>query len=417
MQKNESRFSYGYIIVICFFLTLFLMHGAHITFGVFFSPIQNELGWNKTVVSGAVSLGSILGGLFMIIAGRLTDRFGPRLIMTVSGVTLGLGFFLMSRVTSLWQLYLAWGVIIAIGISSGDVTSLGTTARWFVHRRGLMSGVVKVGTGLGILAMPLISGWLISSYGWRNAYIVLGVACLAIITSIAQLLKRDPGVKISRLHDATQEPAGSQGKETSGDTGFSLRVAVSTRQFWTVVVMFFLFNYCAGTLITHITPHGLSIGLSTTSAASLLSAIGGASIVGRLVMGGTSDRTGVRRGVVYCFLIFLIALVWLQFAKTLWPLYLFTAVYGFAHGGIVALISPLIAELFGTRVHGAIFGVVLFFGMLGNAIGVTIAGRIFDITSSYQMAFLIMALASFAGFVLSIILKPTRLTQGTGKNG
>ncbi len=137
----------------------------------------------------------------------------------------------------------------------------------------------------------------------------------------------------------------------------------------------------------------------------MISFIGGASILGRLVMGTTGDRIGNRHALIICFLIYVTALCWLQFAKELWMLYLFTGVYGFAHGGFFALTSPLVAELFGTRSHGVIFGIILFFGAIGGAIGPIVTGFIFDVTLSYQLAFLILVVVSVTGFTLSTFLK------------
>jgi MFS family permease len=193
------------------------------------------------------------------------------------------------------------------------------------------------------------------------------------------------------------------------ESGFSLREVIHTRQFWMLGATYFLIIYCANSIITHITPHALDLGLSTTTAASMISFIGGASIIGRLVMGSTGDRIGNRRALIICFLIYVTALGWLQFAKELWTLYLFTVVYGFAHGGFFALTSPLVAELFGTKSHGVIFGIVLFLGTIGGAIGPTVTGRLFDVRGSYQLAFLILVAVSVTGLVMSSFLRPVKV--------
>ncbi len=170
VKSSHPRIFYGYIIVIASVFMLFLMHGVGVTFGVFFNPLQHEFGWSRTAISGALSLRSLLGGLFGIVSGRLNDKFGPKKTIIASAVILGFGYILMSQIRAVWQFYLFYGVIVAVGGSSGDVSTLSTTARWFVGRRGIMSGLVKVGTGAGMLIMPLAANWLISNYGWRNSY-------------------------------------------------------------------------------------------------------------------------------------------------------------------------------------------------------------------------------------------------------
>jgi len=381
------------------------MHGMHSAYGVFFNPLQTEFGWNRTTISGAHSLAFFLEGLSAIVVGRLTDRFGPRIIMVACGFILGLGYSLMSQVNTVWQLYFFYGVIVGLGTGSGNVSLLSTTARWFIKRLGMMSGIVKVGTGAGLFIMPLVATWLISSYGWRDSYVFLGIISMIGIVSVAQVLRRDPSQKGLEPYGAHEQGASSS--YLAGE-GLTLREAMYTKQFWMFCAMYFMVWYFAISMTLHIVPHALDIGASAARAAGVLSTIGGASILGRLVMGGTGDRVGIRRALVICFLILIIALSWLQLAKELWALYLFAAIYGFSHGGFFALVSPLVAELFGTRSHGVIFGTVLFITQIGGAIGPAVTGYIFDITRSYQLAFLILLVAGMVGFMLSILLRPIR---------
>ena len=198
------------------------------------------------------------------------------------------------------------------------------------------------------------------------------------------------------------------------DIGLSLQAATKTRQFWTVCAAFFVCWYCTRAIMVHIVPYALDQGFSAVQAASVISVIGGSSIIGRVVMGGTSDRVGTRRALVICFIIISIAFSWLQIAQGIWALYLFAVVYGFAHGGFFALISPLIAELMGTRSHGAILGLVFFISQMGGAVGSVMTGRIFDLTGSYRVAFLISLVLSITGFGLAKSLKPASFNAKGG---
>ena len=142
------RLYYGYIIVIAIFITMVFAFGSRQAFGVFFIPVQTEFSWTRAMTSGAFSLCMIMEGLLGIVAGGLTDRFGPRLVMTASGILLGIGYVLMSQISSLWQLYLYYGVIVGVGMSSSYVTLVSTTARWFSPRRSLMTALVLIGMSL-----------------------------------------------------------------------------------------------------------------------------------------------------------------------------------------------------------------------------------------------------------------------------
>lgn len=407
-KNNNPRVFYGYIVVIASFFILVVMHGAYSTYGVFFNQLQAEFGWNRTMISGAHSLVFFLMGSFAIVAGRLTDRLGPRIIMTACGFALGLGYCLMSRVNAGWQLYLFYGLLVGIGNSGGDVSILSTTARWFVKRRGLMSGIVKVGTGAGMFIMPLVATWLISNYGWRNSYTILGIVTMVSVVLLAQFLRRDPSQKGLEPYGAQKGDADSP--DLAGE-GLSLQEAIHTRQLWMFGAMYFIIWYCAQAIMVHTVPHAVDLGISAAQAAGVLSSIGGVSMLGRLIMGTTGDRVGNRRALVICLLVLVVALSWLQVAKELWALYLFAVIYGFAHGGFFALMSPLVADLFGMKSHGAIFGTILFIGQTGGAIGSVLTGRIFDVTHSYQLAFLILVIASGMGLILSTLLKPIRAKE------
>ena len=409
-KNRKPKFFYGYIIVLAAFFIMAVSHGTFCSFGVFFKPLLAEfVGWSRATISGAASLCYLLTGFLGIITGRLNDRFGPRLVMVVCGFFFGLGYLLMSQINTIWQLYLFYSGVVSIGLSAADVPLLSTIARWFTKRRATMSGIVKAGTGTGILIMPIVASRLISTYDWRTAYIVLGIMGLVFIISAAQFLRRDPG-QMGQLPNGEEKP--NAGSLDSADEGFSLREATHLRQFWITCAIYFLVLFCSLTILVHIAPHAEDLGISATNAASMISIIGGASIVGRLMMGSAGDRIGNKLALIICFLILAVALFWLQLANELWMLYLFAAIYGVAHGGFLALISPMVADLFGMGSHGVILGIVFFSGSIGGAIGPVLAGSIFDMADSYQSAFLICAAASVIGIILTWFLKPTSSEGG-----
>lgn len=401
--KKHTPFFYGYVIVAASFFIVFIMHGMYSSFGVYFSALQAEFGWSRATLSAANSLLFALAGAFSMVSGRLTDKLGPRVVMTTSGLIIGLGYFLTSRVDTVLQLFLFYGVIIGIGNSSVNVTQLSTTVRWFIKRRGMMSGLVKVGTGAGMFIMPLVAGWFIAAHGWRNAYLVLGLIAMVSVIMVAQLLKREPaqmGLKPYGAEEVNTESAKVAGRD------LSFREALRTRQLWTICIIYFMAWYIGTTNSVHMVLHSIDLGFSSVQAAGVLSVIGGSSIIGRVVMGSASDRIGNRQALVISFVVVIISLFWLQFAREVWALYLYAVVYGFAHGGFFALVSPLVAEIFGTVAHGSILGVVLFLGAMGGGIGPVVTGLIFDVTDSYRLAFLILLALSLVGLTLSVLLKP-----------
>lgn len=397
------RFFYGYVIVVAALIIMVASFGTYFAYGVFFTPILNELGWTRAMTSGAFSLSMIIQGLLGVVMGGLTDRLGSRLLMTVCGVFLGLGYLLMSQISAVWQLYLFYGVIIGIGMSSVWVPLMSTVARWFVKRRTMMSGIVLTGTGLGSLIAPPMASWLISTYDWRTSFIIIGSIVLVIIVFAAQFLRRDPTM--------VKQMSAGDGEEqllNAGADGFSLKEAAFTKQFWVVLGMFLCFGICMFAIMVHISPHAVELGFSASSAASILAVMGVTIIIGRVALGGAADRIGDRKAFIIGFILMTAGLFWLMPAKQMWMFYLFAAVFGFAHGGMGASESPLVASLFGLRSHGLILGVSSLAFTGGAAIGPFLAGYIFDATNSYQMAFLICATIGILGLVLSILLTPIR---------
>lgn len=400
----KSKYFYGYNIVAAGFLIQAVCIGAMFTYGIFFKEFQETFGWSRAVISGAMSLAFFIMGAVGVLEGSLNDRIGPRLIVMASGASLGLGYLLMAWMSTPWQLYFLHGILVGIGFATHDVITLSTVARWFEKRRGAMSGIVKVGTGFGQLVVPLAATALIAAFGWRNAYLIIGAVSLAIMLAVAQLMRRDPQ-QMGLFPDGSNH---GHDRAESGSTpgGLNLKAATRTLQFWIICAAEFSVFFCMFTVIVHIVPHARDLGLRPAVAAAVISTIGGVSMIGRIVMGAASDRIGGKRSLITCFIIMLCSLVWLQVAGSAWMLFLFAVIYGFAHGGFFTVMSPTVAELFGTGSHGLLFGLVLFSGTLGGSIGPLLTGHIFDVAGSYRVAFLVLTALVAIGFALLAFLRP-----------
>jgi len=400
---------YGYVIVAACAAVQAIGVGTYVTFGVFFKPLLAEFDWSRATLSGAHSLTFLIGGMVGIFVGRMNDKLGPRALMSVGAVFCGIGFMLMSTIDAVWQLYLYYSILFGIGFSAVDVIALSTTARWFVRRRGVMTGIVKMGTGSGQFIMPLLASGFISGYGWRTAYLIMGAMAMALLLVVAQLLRRDPG------HMGLLPDGGGRSKTVGTDpfqVGASFQEAVRNRRFWTIFFAFLSGVFSLMIIMLHIVPHATDIGIPATAAAGILSTIGGVSMVGRFVVGNAIDRIGNRTSMIVCFVLLIAVLLWLQTADELWMLYLFAAAYGFVHGGFFTVVSPIVAEYFGLRSHGLLFGTVVFAGTVGGFVGPVLAGRIFDVTASYRLAFWVCVVAASAGLGLILSLRPATRWEG-----
>ncbi|MBI4284346.1 MAG: MFS transporter [Chloroflexi bacterium] len=393
---------YGYVIVGVAAVILAVIMGGYNTFGVFFAPMLAEFGWTRAVTSGAYSLSLVVYALFSPFVGRL-GAGRPRLVLSVSSFIILASYLSMSRVNTVWQLYLAYGVLLGIG-QTGVIPMMSTVARWFVKKRGIMTGFVMAGTGAGTITMPLLVAWFINSYGWRDAFIIFGIISLVIVISAAQLLRRDPQ-SYGQLPDGEAEakPADLSLKAS----GYSLSEAMRTRQLWLTAAAFFCFGFVAYPIVVHIVIHATGIGVPATTAVSIVSVIGFTNILARIVMGNTADRIGGRPAMIIGFSVVLVAIVWLLFARELWSLYVFGVIFGFGWGSMSVQMSPIAAELFGLRAHGGVYGIFQAALTLGGTVSPTLVGYIYDVTKSYQQGFLILALVAAAGLAVVWVLKLT----------
>jgi MFS family permease len=386
------------------FFVVFFMMGTFSTFGIFFKPMLTEFAWTRAETSLALLLAWVVAGLLGIVVGRVNDKFGPRIVVTVCGFIFGLGYLLMSQVSTLWQLYLFYTVLIAAGISGTFVPLSSTIARWFVKRRTLMTGIILSGMAIGVLVAAPVANWLISLYDWRVSYIILGSIALVVVVLLAQFLKRDPA-------QVGQMPYGENTEETGlkwNNEVFTLKKAAASRPFWLISGMFFCLGFCFSTIQAHIAPHATDLGFSTASGANILATTGGVGVIGRVLLGIAGDRIGNKYIFTIGFALMAAALFWLVPAREELILYLFAAIFGFASGGCVISQSPVVAEIFGLSSHGLILGVVSLGFAIGSAVGPFIAGDIFDVNNSYQLAFLACAVISVIGLILSALVTPAK---------
>jgi len=319
--------------------------------------------------------------------------------MTLCGIILGFSYFLMAQLTRTWELYLYFGVFVAIGMSP-YIPLLSLVPQWFTTNRGRMNAIVLSGMGFGIMIVPPIASTLISVWQWRNSYLVMAIITLIVMVAASQFLRTPPN---QPLNGEKCRPA--VGLADPRNEGLTLRQAIRTRQFALLCLLYFSFLFCLVAITVHLVIHAIGLDIPATRAALTLSLIGGACIVGMNVMGNIADRFSnkIALGISYSFMGF--SLVWLIPSRSEWSLYLFSIVFGFAYGGMQVLFSPLVAELFGTRSHGVILAAGALVGSIGAAIGPIVAGYIFDALGSYSIAFAICAMLAFTGLVSTFLLQ------------
>lgn len=379
--------------------------GTHQTFGVFFKPIQTEFGWSRTVTATAFFIGGLTAAALSPVSGALSDRYGPRLVITASALLSAVGYVLVSRVQSQWQLYSVF-VLMSSGMSFWVPLQI-TVSRWFTVRRGLALGLTGIGGGLAQALWPPLGQFLIDHFGWRSAYLILAAILGVVVVSVAQVLRGSPAQKGLQPYGEAMESPQASANAQGAVPAVSLRQALRLRTFWMVAAATAFGSLTLQMVWVHLVPYVTDpgIGVSATVGASLLSVIGWSNLTGKVVMGSVSDRIGPRATLAICYGGAGAAMVWLLVAKELWMLYLFVAVLGFFYGGWIPMQAAIAGSLFGLSSMGVVLGTMQMGSGTAGATGSMLGGYIFDVTDSYFWAFLIGAVLYFSASALVILAK------------
>jgi MFS family permease len=399
---QKSKIFYGYVVIGAAFVIMATAWGTNRTFGIFLKPMLNELGWSRASISGAFTLAMIVMGIASLLAGRITDRIGPRVVVTSCCIFMGLGYSLAATIQKIWQFYIFYGIMTGIGIS---VTSplLSLVSRWFVKRRALMTSFITLGAAFGNMAGPLVFSLIVQTLGWRHSFLIMAVIVLVVILSAASLLKRDPaeiGLVPYGVDQSQEDQAGFQ------DGGLSISEAICTRQYWLLSFVFFCDFFLTNVIAVHIVIHAMDLGIPNTKAAGILSVGSGVCIFSRVFIGAIGDRIGYKPAFMFCLVLSVIGFALLLAATSLWLLYLFAAIFGFGLWSSAGLTTPLTAELFGLKAHGAIYGAIFVSAATGGAFGPVLAGYLFDVHGNYQSAFVLCFIISLLALAALFSLKP-----------
>lgn len=400
----KSSFPYGWVIVAVCSLMTAVTYGLLYSYGVFFKPLADHFNWDRATVSAVYSISLIVRGAISIGIGWLADRYGAVKIMVFCGFMMGLGLVLTSRISHLWQFFITYSLIEAIGLSGTFGIATAMTARWFTRNRGFALGIVSAGVGVGTLVIVPGSERLIKAVDWSEAFLISGIAAGMIMMIAALFLRPAPsnGIVVSSQNTSGNGKDKITGEET---VELTLTQAVRTRRMQIMMAAFLAILFCTQLVIVHLYNYATDIGIDPLIAAGLVSLVGVISIGGRLVMGAWAERLGIYNALILCCVLFTVSLAGLALIRSPWALYVFAVVFGFAYGGEVPQIPLFVGKFGGTKSMAALVGLTLFVGNIGGALGPWVGGKIYDLTSGYQWAFLIGSAAGLVALTLALILK------------
>ena len=399
-MTNKDRF-YGWLIVgACFCLT-FTLGETFWTFGVFFKPLQQEFGWSRALVS-SIFTAFLLGYATSVIAsGRIVDRYNPKPVLLVSAVFMVSGLCLSSVGTTITHFRLC---LFTVGLGSGATWAVPNTTvqRWFYGRKnaGLALGLVTSGVGVGALVFAPLINFLIQSYGWRTAFLTVGILFGSVVflaTLILRPAPRDVGVAGKGPEGAALRPGDdvpARNRRWYASWAFAAILLIS-------VIGMFSFQIVS----THMVPHATDVGISPSSAAAALGLMGGFSILGRVLSGLFSARLGWYRLLSLAYLGLSASMVCLLVLKEIWTLHVFAFSYGVFHGVRISAQVGVLPEIFGMRSLGELIGVTSAAGQLISAFSPYVVGALFDATGNYSLAFLLTIVLLAAGGVMAGLVK------------
>ncbi|HLR42053.1 MAG TPA: MFS transporter [Pseudogracilibacillus sp.] len=381
------------------FVTLMGAFGLNLTAGQFFAPFNSEYGWNITTLSLAVSINMITWGMFQPVMGKLIDQFGPKRIIASSVGLMGVSFLLTSTTTEIWQFFLYYGVLTAIGFAGcGSMANSVLVSRWYVKQRAPMLARSSMGMNIGQLLLLPLTGFLITTTGYRWAFIVLGLIILVIVLPLILFYVKD------NPEDVGQMPDGDADSIFEAAKSASLREALQSRVFWLATLGFTSCAFSLYMVTIHLPNYAVDLGGSTGLGGQLLGIAAAASAVSMWLTGQWSQKLGKRNVLIPLYGIRALAFIWLAASTSLWQLYVFAIIYGMASMPIIPLVTGIIGDKFGKNAMGSILGFTWFVHQAFAAIGVFIGGYLRNTTGEYTTGFWLAAGYLIVGVIFTIFL-------------
>lgn len=406
----QFPFFYGWIIVVIAMVAGFFASGvSNVTMAVVLKPISEDLGWSRSVTSAAITLGSFGGGLLSPLFGPVADRYGPRVLLPLGGILVGLLSIGVSQSTAPWQFYATFIPARALTeFMLCGVVPYTAIANWFYAKRPRAMGLVAMSTPLGSAAMTLIYQFLVTDYGWRSAFLALGLALLILVVVPAAIfLRRQPedlgmypdGVAPTLHSEAISAAATPTAVEA--ERSWTRAEAVQTSALWLLVASVFLASLGTGGIAFHTVAYFTDVKISPAVAAGAVSVMALSGAFGNGIWGALAERLSPRSLSVTATALSAASVALLMHVDSPLTAYLFGILFGInARGGTAVLTQIMLAHYFGRRSFGAISGVLEPFHKGGLGVGALVAGVAFDWSGNYRAALLFF----LTSYLLSALL-------------
>ena len=406
MSAGRRPIYYGWLVVAVSFLTVLIGLGIRYSFSVFFVAILDEMHWGRGETAGAFSLAMIMHSAAAPFTGYIVDRFGPRLLFPLGAIFLGTGLALGIWVDKLWHLYCFYGLVIALGVNALSFTPhMAVVSRWFVRRRGLASGLVLAGIGLGGLVMAPLAQLLITRVGWRAAFGYLALGVLGLIAPGTFFIHRRGPEEMGLLPDGDLPDKGASaapGAAGKPPGAWKLTEALRSRPFWQLMTANACFGFLLNMLIVHQGVFLVDLGFSPHRAAAMIGAAGLVAGLSGVGAGWFSDRFGRKAAFTIGSFFLLGAVSNLLLIEGRGPTglaWIYVVAFGLGYGALPPLHGSMTGDVFGGANIGRILGLLAVGFGLGGALGAYVGGYFFDRFHSYHYALLLLLASSVISWV------------------
>lgn len=391
MQKRAADgIFWGWYVIAGAFLILSINYGARYSFGVFVKPLSEEYGWSRSVISLGASINMFVYSTCAIVLGRIVDRVSPRWIITAGALIACAGYAMLSFAATPLQFYIVYGLLVGTGAAGmGLVVMNSSAAKWFVRKRGTAIGISTMGVSFGTLMLTPAAGFIIKNYDWRTGFVCISVLFLASIALAHLLMRRANPESCGLLPDGETDPEKVlKIDESFAATGrISYRRMFSDSRFWIIGISFGLAVMTLMAAFVHQVAFAQDRGIDKLAAAASLGAVGFAGFLGQFFFGWLSDRIrDVKYSAVLGMTVMIAGLLVLLRTESLTLLYIYSLVYGFGYGCLAPMMPITIADRFGRRDLGSVYGMLTFFIGVGGSVGPYFAGLIYDYCGSYDLA-------------------------------
>lgn len=394
---TAARVYYGWVIALACFLGALVVFGMTYSFGVFADRLADSFAASRTRVSAVFGVHTFVIYAVAPFVGGLVDRYGPRRALLAGAALLGVGLAGASRAGSLLSFGVAYGLVVALGLSVVYVVAYATVPRWFGRRRGAANGVATAGLGAGLLAVPPAASVLVAAVGWRGTFLVLAAGLVGVLMVVAALFVDGPEAVGA---DASVEfPDGRPERESLAprERAARVRTVVRSRPFLLVLAGWVCVYATLYVVMGHLVFYVTDAGMVRQVGAWAIGAIGVVTSLSRLGVGALSDRLGRVRTFVACSAWMGLTVAALSLAGTPAGVVVVAAAFGVGYGGNGALLSPLVADLFGEADLATLYGAMsLAFAVAGLA-APPLAGATYEALGTYEPVFLAVGALGLVG--------------------